>query len=181
MKTNYLIIYMLLLLFSWGCNDFLTEEPENKVSNNNYWKTEQDVESAVNGLHEEFRSCFSSSRVMLDRERALPFDYMASDWRNFNQNIFRNNYSISHAGIQWYFEYRVIAQANLILDNIERAELPKDRHDFYEGQARLIRAYVYMYIMQMWGDAALITSSTNIGEKERTPWQEIAEFCQKSF
>ncbi|MCC8173016.1 MAG: RagB/SusD family nutrient uptake outer membrane protein [Odoribacter sp.] len=159
-------------------DDFLTEEPENKVSNNNYWKTEQDVESAVNGLHEEFRSCFSSSRVMLDRERALPFDYMASDWRNFNQNIFRNNYSISHAGIQWYFEYRVIAQANLILDNIERAKLPKERENYYKGQALVGRAYTYFYISRTWGgDAPLVLDSEDTGEKERTAWQVLADYA----
>ena len=58
------IIYTLLVLpfFMLGisCDDFLTEEPENSVTNGNFWKTEQDAESAIYGLHRLFRTTFGS-------------------------------------------------------------------------------------------------------------------------
>lgn len=41
------------------------------------------------------------------------------------------------------------------------------------GQALTIRAYMYFYILRIWGDAVLITDEGDVGEKERTPWKQI--------
>ena len=56
------LLYIILLLFPLAsCDDlfkdFLTEEPETLVTNTNFWKTEKDVESAMNELHSMFREC----------------------------------------------------------------------------------------------------------------------------
>ena len=48
MKKNILLLIFLAALV-FACDDFLTEEPEIAVTNNNFWKTEKDVESAVYG------------------------------------------------------------------------------------------------------------------------------------
>ena len=42
MKKNILLL-VLLAAFAFGCEDFLTEEPEIAVTNNNFWKNEKDV------------------------------------------------------------------------------------------------------------------------------------------
>ena len=57
MKRNILLL-VLLAAIVFGCEDFLTEEPEIAVTNNNFWKNEKDVESAVYGLHSVFRTVF---------------------------------------------------------------------------------------------------------------------------
>ncbi|MFR7876623.1 MAG: RagB/SusD family nutrient uptake outer membrane protein [Butyricimonas paravirosa] len=57
-------------------------------------------------------------------------------------------WNASYPAISWANEYRVIAQANLIIDNIGRANLPEVRHNYYLGQAYCIRAYVYFYILR---------------------------------
>ena len=69
MKKNILLLIFLAALV-FACDDFLTEEPEIAVTNNNFWKTEKDVESAVYGLHGEFRTVFGDV-VMLYRDRGL--------------------------------------------------------------------------------------------------------------
>lgn len=51
------VIYLfLMVVLSVSCfDDFLTEEPETLVTNNNFWQNEKDVESAVYGMHRWFR------------------------------------------------------------------------------------------------------------------------------
>lgn len=171
------ILYIFILSFLWvSCfDDFLRQEPEGTVTNLNYWKNEKDVESATYGLHAQFRQTFGGVSVRLDRERSMPFDYLALDWRYLVENNIIRTHQPQAPALSWYNEYKVIAQANLIIDNIDRAGLPEDRYNFYLGQALTIRAYVYFYITQIWGDAPLILNSEDTGEKAREPWQNIAE------
>lgn len=175
MKKNILLLIFLAALV-FACDDFLTEEPEIAVTNNNFWKTEKDVESAVYGLHGEFRTVFGDV-VMLYWDRGLPFDYLNAIWQYPSNNQPSYVWNASYPAISWANEYRVIAQANLIIDNIGRANLPEVRHNYYLGQAYCIRAYVYFYILRTWGDAPLIKESVDVGEKARASWQELADFA----
>ena len=175
MKKNILLL-ILLAAFAFGCEDFLTEEPEIAVTNNNFWKNEKDVESAVYGMHSIFRTVFGDV-LMLYRDRGLPFDFMNALWQYPSNNQPSYMWNASNPSISWQNEYRVIAQANLIIDNIDRANLPEERHNYYLGQAYCIRAYTYFYLLRAWGDAPLVKKSVVVGEKARAPWQELADFA----
>ena len=175
MKKNILLL-VLLAAFAFGCEDFLTEEPEIAVTNNNFWKNEKDVESAVYGMHSVFRTVFGDV-VMFYRDRGMPFDFMNALWQYPSNNQPSYMWNASYPTIDWRNEYKVIAQANLVIDNVDRANLPEERHNYYLGQAYCIRAYTYFYILRAWGDAPLIKESVDVGEKARTPWQELADFA----
>lgn len=170
------IIYFIpLLLLCWGCNDFLNEEPEVSVTNNNYWKTEQDVESAVYGMHLQFRYAMGNGNPQ-DRDRGVIFDMLPAPWLRLVNNDLRSFYQISDSRLFWRDYYNVICLANSILDNISRASLPEERYRFYLGQTLVVRAWVYFYIICNWGDAPWIEHNEDVGEKGRIPWQKIAEY-----
>lgn len=164
----------------FSCLDaFLTEEPVVQTNNQNFWKTEKELEAAVNGIHVEFREAFSYVVTRTGRERGLPYDYLHNSFLLLRNNNLRDAFPTGRASskLEWSREYKVIAQANLVIDNAHRVELPEERRNFYVGQALVIRAYTYFHILKHWGDAPLVTRSEDIGEKIRTPWQELAEFA----
>lgn len=167
------IMGILLAVTSLSCNDFLTQEPENGVTNLNYWKNEKDVESAFYGMHSEFRSCFGYVGVLY-RDRGLPFDVLGNTWTKIS-NLDMSDHVGNDSDFSWWREYDVIVRANLILDNIYRANLSEEREHFYTGQALCIRAYTYFNLIRCWGDAPLVVKSEDVGEKPRTAWQDIAE------
>ena len=102
------IIYFIpLLLLCWGCNDFLNEEPEISVTNNNYWKTEQDVESAVYGMHLQFRYAMGNGNPQ-DRDRGVIFDMLPAPWLRLVNNDLRSFYQISDSRLFWRDYYNVI-------------------------------------------------------------------------
>lgn len=173
------IMGILLAVTSLSCNDFLTQEPENGVTNLNYWKNEKDVESAVYGMHSEFRDCFGNV-VVLYRDRAWPFDVLGNTWTKIS-NLDMSDFVNNSPEFSWWREYDVIVRTNLILDNIYRANLPEEREHFYTGQALCIRAYTYFNIIRCWGDAPLVVKSEDVGEKPRTAWQDIAAFVIKDL
>lgn len=165
---------VLLLISCFSCESFLTEEPETVVTNLNYWKTEQDVQSAVYGMQGDFRSMFGDV-IILYRDRGLPFDVLGSTWEKISNNDL-SGYAVDNHRFLWGTEYDVISGANLIIDNIHRAELSQNRYNFYLGQALCIRAYTYFCLIRYFGDVPLIIKSEDTGEKARVAWQEVADF-----
>lgn len=174
---NKILLLILLPLLCFSCDNFLTQEPETKVTATNYWKTEKDVASAVYGMHSVFRSVFGDVVSRLYRERAMPFDYQGVLWKYIVQNQLRRTYDLTSPEIHWGREYQAIASCNLVLDNLHRADMPEERRNYYEGQALTLRAIIYFYITRYWGDAPYITTSEDIGEKGRVAWQTIQENC----
>lgn len=170
-------LYFILILASFcSCEDFLLEETETGVTNNNFWKNTQDVEAAVNGMHEIFRWYHGSNGTTHIRDRAMVFDVLGS-WVNVCNNDLARGAGSSDPRVTWDIEYDIVARANLVLDNIHRAELTTERYNFYQGQALGVRGYMYFYILRNWGDAPLLLHSEEVGMKARTPWLEIAEQC----
>lgn len=177
MKKLYIKQWGLTLIIgicNLSCDNFLTEEPKTVVTNLNYWKTEQDVQSAVYGMQGDFRSMMGDA-IILYRDRGLPFDVLGSTWEKISNNDL-SSYAIDNPRFLWGTEYDVIAGANLIIDNIHRADLSEDRYNFYLGQALCIRAYTYFCLIRYFGDVPLIVKSEDTGEKARTAWQEVANF-----
>ena len=171
-KTNYILFLFALFLFT-GCEDFLNEEPENSVTNANFWKTGQDLEAATYGMHTLFREVFGSV-TMYTRDRGLPFDYMNAQWQRPSEGT-PTNWRSTSAELNWVSIYKLIAQCNLILDNIGKADIPIERNNFYTGQALCTRAYAYFYLTRTWGDVPLIKESVDVGEKARSKWQEVQD------
>ena len=157
-----------------GCNDFLTQEPKTLINNDNFFKNEQEIESFVNGLHGLFRANYGSG-VYLERDRGLPFDYMAPAWAKPSNN--EPTWQSDHPCLQWLDIYQIVTDAYILLENIDKAHLAKEREDFYTGQAYCIIAYCYFDLIRAWGDAPLIKASDDFGPKARTPWRELVNYA----
>lgn len=171
------ILYIIPFVFILNsCSDnFLTEEPEISVTNNNFWKTDQDFQAATMGLHSLFRAAHGTIIVQY-RDRGLIFDNLAT-WQNPCNNELSRSWALDRAQLDWRPEYRVITFANEIIYNLKKGNLAEERYNYYMGQALVLRAYMYFYILRVWGDAPLILNSENTGEIGRTAWQEIAAQC----
>lgn len=171
------ILYILIVGLSFsGCSDFLNVEPKNSVTYDNYFKTEKEINTAVQSMHAVFRSAFGSVSARLNRQRALPFDFLANIWDNMRQNNFKDTWYKGSVVLYWDSEYRTIAMANLVIDNIDRAELAEDRYNFYLGQAYVIRAYSYYRIIQLWGDAPIVKGLEDTETKSREPWVKVCDY-----
>ena len=170
-------LYLLIgALFLSSCEDFLTVESDTGVTDVNYWKNASDLDAANYGLYQTFRRYMADNIVIKYRDRGLPFDVMGT-WANPSNNDLSRSWTPTHPCINWNTEYYIINEANLILDNIDRADLTPEQYNFFRGQALGLRAYVYYYMIQNWGDLPLIVHAEDVGMKSRTPWQEVAGQC----
>ena len=159
MKRIYIFILMALSLSS--CDDFLTVESDTGVTSLNYWKNASDLDAANYGMYQTFRFNIVHSFTAQYRDRGVPFDVLGI-WTNPSNNDLSRGWTHTHACINWNNEYKVVNEANLILDNIDRADLTGEQYNFFRGQALGLRAYVYFYMLQNWGDVPLIVHAEDV-------------------
>ncbi len=167
-------IGLLVLATTLGCNEFLTQEPIDAVTNQNYWQSEKDAQIAINGLLSSFRSA-RGSVVVLYRDRGWPFDVLGTTWEKISSNDM-SRYEAINPRFSWWPEYDAIAIANSIIDNLHRIGLPEERFNYYMGQARFIRAYLYFCVVRDFGDVPLIVKAEDIEAKARTSGAEVLDF-----
>ena len=62
---KYSIIFLILLMTSTSCEDFLTVIPETQLSSATFFKTENDFVQAVNGAYAPLRGYYNGPAWLL--------------------------------------------------------------------------------------------------------------------
>ena len=172
------IIYILLFPLLWGCDSILDVEPENAITFTNFIKTEEDFNAMVFQMEGFFRYKQFENEVMA--YRGFLADQVNSsyyeDQRMLNQTSLLNSFSNS-----WKNHYDLIYVANVILDNLYRAEgVPQDKLDFYAGQAYFVKGFVYFDLARKWGDAVITKNSTDMGVYDKSSMLDVLDEAIKN-
>ncbi|MFR1242305.1 MAG: RagB/SusD family nutrient uptake outer membrane protein, partial [Butyricimonas faecihominis] len=172
------IIYILLFPLLWGCDSILDVEPENAITFTNFFKTEEDFNAMVFQMEGFFRYKQFENEVMA--YRGFLADQVNSsyyeDQRMLNQTSLLNSFSNS-----WKNHYDLIYVANVILDNLYRAEgVPQDKLDFYAGQACFVKGFVYFDLARKWGDAVITKNSTDMGVYDKSSMLDVLDEAIKN-
>jgi hypothetical protein len=92
------------------------------------------------------------------------------------QNSDLNNlYSLSydantlHIRNWWRGIYKVIANTNLVLENVPDIEMDEAQKNKVLGEARFFRAWAYFYAVRLWGDVPLITQPQSASSEDFNP------------
>lgn len=170
MKKRYLLPFALLALSSCS-KDFLNQQDPNAVAITNYFKTENDVLLAVNGLYQALRSgsTIGESSTMYNEERS------DNSGRNDNQSAagepFQfNDFSIlpsnTYLKTHWTAMYDAIARCNVLLTHVDKvaftSEAVKER---YKAEAKFVRALLYFHMVRKFGDIPLSTEEVTSKEQ----------------
>lgn len=175
-----LIYYLLLCLPVAACDSFLDEVPTAKLTFDNFYREEKDIQAMTDGLHALLRETFASPSVQLYRERAFIYDWVSNSWTHQVKNELRAAFIPTSAIIDWTNEYRVIAQANMLIDHLDGATLTEGRYHYYLGQAHVVRGIMTLYIAQMWGQGPSPLDRSNDGQPCVTG-EELARIAADDF
>ncbi|MCD8185565.1 MAG: RagB/SusD family nutrient uptake outer membrane protein, partial [Rikenellaceae bacterium] len=141
-----------------GCHGDLDIDQKSQITSTNMWKSESDVQAAVNGAYAQMRAAFASSYTVYgDYRSALYGGGMMSlvDYDRMAANtIFRDN-----DGTNWQALYTTINDCNLILKYTP--DIPfndESNRERYLADALFVRAFTYFWIARIWGDAPLLTA-----------------------
>lgn len=169
--TAYLI--MVATLFP-ACDDLLDKEPVTQFDEDEFWKTESEVQAALTATYSTYRtSIFGSVRgsngVSIDIEALSDNAIITSGFAGY-QSIMQGGINPSTGGAInqfWTDCYNGIAKCNYFLDNLDKAlpVLSVENYNKYKAEALFNRCYFYNELVQLYGAVPLVLT-TKMDESE---------------
>lgn len=185
MKIMKRVIYTILLAAATGvtsCKDFLETTPTDFITPANYFRNENDVNVALAGVYDILGKCYSRT-LWWEADVADQF----FDNRSYaTQDVSLNNFDASETKIAslWQNLYLGIDRANVLLANLDKADMDTGKKEVARGEAKFLRAYYYFLLVNYWGDVPFRTqptTSVNDVNIARTPSKEIYAFVVKEM
>lgn len=189
MRYNRLFICLLLLsgLGLASCNKMLDVPSKRAVSEENMWQTKNDAWAGS-------FACYGLTRAALANENAY---WVYGDLRGHDFSVTRrgdllavtnnqltSNYATMDSWRDWRRFYAAINQCNIAIENLPKVPERDYRYSTSEmkldlAQVRAIRAFLYFYMVRIWGDVPLLTqpSDGSFQNVERTDWHKVLEFA----
>ena len=163
MLINYqkFIPGLLLVCVFIGCDPNLLETvPNDRISSEIFWETEQDAEFAANSVY-----------LTLDGLNIVSYDGITDlvlTNRGFDANVVvqrgQSSADTDRFLSEWDAAYTGIRRANDFMDNIDGVEGDADAINRLIGEVRTLRAYHYIKLAMLFGDVPLITTGIDIAE-----------------
>lgn len=168
MKHIYKITLVIICaVMSNACSsDYLNTAPTSSTGDVTIFETVDNVALAVNGLYRCMTQQYGGFGQGYNGEGTIKYylgnfggnDFNLSGSGNtasMNQSYHDNNNS-TFILYPWYYYYRIISNANSIIERANEAQGPQDMKDFYIAQAKTMRAYCYLMLSQLfhyrWSD-----------------------------
>ncbi len=161
--------YILLSVIGFGtisCEQFLKEEPEAFLSEDQYYKTQADAINAVNAVYFFLNSGGSSIQTPYNTLFNTGMN-MASDDEDPGPGA--TNADVRSLSVQahsstnlriyelWQQHYAAIKKANVVLEKVPAIEFDKTVKDRLIGETKFLRALYYFNLVRLYGDIPLIT------------------------
>lgn len=139
---KYYLLALLLLAFS-GCDDFLEENPDNRVELNNPDKAAQLLTNAYSAASYSFTDWMSDNVEYTFGTTKLPEHDQAYTWSEFT-GIDQDTPSQ-----YWTSTYDAIAHANEVLALIDNLQGDRSQKNAVKGEALLARAYGHFMLVNL--------------------------------
>jgi len=166
MKTKIYIASLMFMGLS-ACNELLDVEPETFVSGSDYYKTEGQIKTAVNGAYAVLQTLNTSGNFWIFTEvRADNTTYQYNpnnrccitreqidEFLNLDTDRFTENV--------WSVLYNGVQQTNVILNRIEGASISDDtKKNQFIGEAKFLRGLFYFNLVRLFGEVPLRVDET---------------------
>ncbi|GJM29613.1 MAG: hypothetical protein DHS20C17_22480 [Cyclobacteriaceae bacterium] len=154
MKNNYIIITLVLAMFTFSCDDDLNIAPQSVVTVTSFFSSEDDVRSARNGMYVQLRDIMESDQYLYGDERAENTEQTDLGTGN---DVNRNTIDPTTGGTDWGAFYSLLKDVNLLLIKSEDVDFrdQSQKNDIL-AEAYFIRAWTYFMLVRVWGDAPII-------------------------
>lgn len=182
MKTHKLIM-MILALFLSACDEQLIEEPRDILSPSQFFNTDEEAIGVVNGLYSRaipFIYGGGGSRSVSTDSHAGTDISRPAGGRELTYPAHAYTFSPSEDGPRrdnWETFYRTVADANLVIARVEASKdnFSPEVYDQSIGQAKVVRALMYYWLTNYWGDVPMWLDELDIDEVSSLPRSPVAE------
>jgi hypothetical protein len=183
---TYLIAGISIIIFTGSCKKELNLIPVSTISDDGYWKTPEQFDAFVSGIHSRFRSHTANFQALGEMRSGVfntepgsagTFTGEATEGR---ERMWLQTLTLDAPGVSNFGDfYGNIVQLNLLIDRLNSTTVvtPANKN-YYLGIAYSMRAFYYFHLTRAWGDVVIITDVvasidvSNLG-KAASPANEV--------
>ncbi len=149
------------LLLSACSSDFLETEPSDETGAATVFETTDNAKLAINGIARLMTNQhmgtqgFNGEGTIKMYYGNYPGNHFVvglPGWSPIINGDYYDNVTSIYNYYPWYYYYKLIANANEIIHNIDGAEGPQEEIDYIKAQALTYRAYSYSMLAQLYGN-----------------------------
>jgi starch-binding outer membrane protein, SusD/RagB family len=178
--SKYCFLYLIIIsLFNAGCRKFVElGPPDTLLVTENVFQSDATANAAMLGIYAQI-----SDRLEQNITYLLPvLTGLSGDELETNSDIYKSAYENALSPIDaptndvWTEIYNWIFQANLVYEGCSKSTgLNPGVKKQLMAEALFVRAYWYLYLVNLWGDVPYTTSSdyTNNSHLAKTPANEV--------
>ncbi len=175
MKQIIIAIYIVgILLFTYSCDDFLTERSYSSISDDNFYESANDALAGLNAVYASFCGYYGGN--------VYGHGTISADLANSGEGTGGiNELDINVTDFQgfWGSEYTTINYANTVLYYVPEINMDDDLKARYLGEAKFLRALSYFTLVVSFGDVPLITEPTLNEDNNYLPRTDKGQVCDQ--
>jgi starch-binding outer membrane protein, SusD/RagB family len=166
MNKKYFIIYIVAgVLFLSSCKKFVEiDTPRNFVSTDVMFIDSASASTAILGMYslimgKSITPGFGCGTVTLYASQSADelISFSSADPTFYQNTLVPDN---SSNRIMWTEAYSYIYQANICIEGLEKSTtIPAITKSQFLAEAKLVRAFLYFYLVNLYGDVPFVTSS----------------------
>lgn len=165
MKKNILLLFTSLLILSACSDSFLDRTSPNNLSEDTFWKTENDALLGLAGCYDAFQAMYYEGPwgVGLIQYEAIT-DNAYFEWGHSLDDLCRGIHTPQSGVIYDFFKmhYKGIVRCNNFLEKVESIDFDSDRKKRMIAEVRVLRANHYIHLSMTFGDVPLIVKPQTI-------------------
>lgn len=154
-------IYTLTTLILTACSDFLDLQPTFQVSEDSFYKTADDFETALIGNYAGLQDLHDASLLYIGE---LTTDNAEIRWTSPTvAEVESDEVSFTPANgflnALWSTCFSTVSRSNNVLVRIDQVDLDESLYRQFKGEALFLRAYSYFYLVRIFGDVPIVEVS----------------------
>jgi len=177
------IIKILLLLLSCTINLVSCDmdvKPENAVTFENYFRTDKDLQTFLYSIQDAYRGSIVFKPQAIPQILSFVYDKLDA-YQKTQLEWTVSDFTPMHASTNWSGIYTIISLCNTLNESIEKANISKDRKNYYYGQIHFYRAIAYFKLAEIWGECPIIKSSRTITSLAKSSIEDVLSYSQEEI
>ena len=170
---KYILLMAACMLVAQSCNDdFLDRFPKTEIAKENFFNNAEDLSTYLYGVYD-----FPGFGIYYDD---MNTDNAATTGQTELKNMMLGNPTPSTITGGWSVsDWEQLRKVNFFLENFNKADLPQERLDHFEGVGRFFRAKFYMQKVKRFSDVPYYDKVLETGDpdlfKARDPRTEVVD------
>jgi hypothetical protein len=169
------------LLLTTGCKkEFLEQTPQNSLAVDNFYQSEADALSALNGAYHGLQKsgCYRLRMWTLDimAGNSIVGAGGASDGLE-TQQLASFSTTTANPGVSdlWSTHYQTILAVNTVLQRVPAINMDAGKRDIMLAEAKFIRALCYFNLVRLFGKVPLILEPQTTGSSQQVGRAAVAD------